>query len=520
MTDMSSFRDIVPAVALAGISTVLYIVYLGFWRLYFSPISHFPGPKLAALTYWYEFYYEIPLRGQYLWKIRSLHEQYGPIVRINPHELHVSDPEFYHTLYAGPSQKRNRDPWHTDALVLDGGLLASPEQELHRNRRAALNPFFSKQSARRLLPRVQERIGTLNRRLEELKDSGKVVNVLHALSAASNDIVTEFAFGKSNNRLEDEAFDPWLSTKSLKSAAMVPLFRHFPIIPRLINSLPVLISSLIGEFDIQLRVKAKIAEQIESIRAEGTKAADKQTIFHTLLQSDLPSKEKSTARLIDEALLVVVAGSHSVAWTITVLTLHLLSSPSVLRPLKLELTRIKRAELSLPDLLSQLERLPYLTAVIKEALRLSHCVSMRLARISPDSPMQCGQWTIPAGTSVSMTSVLLHLNPDIFPYPHEFRPERWLDDPDGKLDRYMVAFSGGSRICLGFNLAWVELYIFVAGLFGSFGGRGEEWEVREVGDLGVLELWETDRRDVDVVRDQFFPVVRDESKGVRVLVHS
>jgi cytochrome P450 len=71
-------------------------------------------------------------------------------------------------------------------LVLDGGLLASPEQELHRNRRAALNPFFSKQSARRLLPRVQERIGTLNRRLEELKDSGKVVNVLHALSAASN----------------------------------------------------------------------------------------------------------------------------------------------------------------------------------------------------------------------------------------------------------------------------------------------------------------------------------------------
>jgi hypothetical protein len=40
---------------------------------------------------------------------------------------------------------------------------------------------------------------------------------------------------------------------------MVPLFRHFPIIPRLINSLPVLISSLIGEFDIQLRVKAVLS---------------------------------------------------------------------------------------------------------------------------------------------------------------------------------------------------------------------------------------------------------------------
>lgn len=118
-------------------------------------------------------------------------------------------------------------------------------------------------------------------------------------------------------------------------------------------------------------------------------------------------------------------------------------------------------------------------------------MSMRLARISPDSPMQCGQWTIPAGTSVSMTSVLLHLNPDIFPYPHEFRPERWLDDPDGKLDRYIVAFSGGSRICLGFNLAWAELYIFVAGLFGSFGGRGRSGRL---GRWGIWGSWSCGRR--------------------------
>ncbi len=55
----------------------LYLVALGVYRLYFSPSARFPGPKLAALTYWYEFYYDVWLEGQYTWKIRDLHNKYG-----------------------------------------------------------------------------------------------------------------------------------------------------------------------------------------------------------------------------------------------------------------------------------------------------------------------------------------------------------------------------------------------------------------------------------------------------------
>jgi len=57
------------------------------------------------------------LPGPYIWKIREFHEKYGPIIRINHHEIHVYDPEFYHTLYAGGAQKRNRDPWHAASLL-------------------------------------------------------------------------------------------------------------------------------------------------------------------------------------------------------------------------------------------------------------------------------------------------------------------------------------------------------------------------------------------------------------------
>lgn len=134
----------------------------------------------------YETYYDIFCGGEYLWKIRELHDHYGPIIRINPHELHVSDPEFYHTLYAGGTSKRERDPWHTASLALEGSMLASPSHDLHRKRRGALAPFFSKESSRRLLPLIQERIDTMVRRLEEMRDTGKVTNLLHVLSAFSN----------------------------------------------------------------------------------------------------------------------------------------------------------------------------------------------------------------------------------------------------------------------------------------------------------------------------------------------
>jgi cytochrome P450 len=134
----------------------------------------------------YEFYYDILQQGQYIWKIREMHERYGPIVRINPHELHVLDSDFYHNLYAGGSQKRDRDPWHCDGLTVSGSLLATVSHDLHRSRRAALSPFFSMANTRKLQPVVEERVSKLVERLVALKDSGKVVNLLHALSAFSN----------------------------------------------------------------------------------------------------------------------------------------------------------------------------------------------------------------------------------------------------------------------------------------------------------------------------------------------
>ena len=54
----------------------VYVVVLIIYRLYFSPLAKFPGPKVAAATLWYEFYYDVVKRGRYTWKIAELHAQY------------------------------------------------------------------------------------------------------------------------------------------------------------------------------------------------------------------------------------------------------------------------------------------------------------------------------------------------------------------------------------------------------------------------------------------------------------
>jgi hypothetical protein len=55
-----------------------YFIIVAIYRLYFSSYAKFPGPKLAALTYGYMFYYDaIAGKGQYMYKIKELHEEYS-----------------------------------------------------------------------------------------------------------------------------------------------------------------------------------------------------------------------------------------------------------------------------------------------------------------------------------------------------------------------------------------------------------------------------------------------------------
>src|ERR1700753_952601 len=64
-------------VAAVVLSYAIYLIGVAVYRLYLSPIAKFPGPKLAALSKWYELYYDVILKGQFSAHITELHKIYG-----------------------------------------------------------------------------------------------------------------------------------------------------------------------------------------------------------------------------------------------------------------------------------------------------------------------------------------------------------------------------------------------------------------------------------------------------------
>jgi cytochrome P450 len=167
---------------------LVYLASLVYHRLYASPIAAFPGPKLAAATYWYEFYYDIVLGGKYIWKVQEMHRKYGPVVRINPGGLHVADPSFWDVMYTHSTERNRRDKWEWETLGIGipTSMLGTVPHALHKIRRSSINPFFSKQNVRRLEPGIEERVQALVRKLKVCGEGKEVVRMEYAYSAFAN----------------------------------------------------------------------------------------------------------------------------------------------------------------------------------------------------------------------------------------------------------------------------------------------------------------------------------------------
>lgn len=256
-------------------------------------------------------------------------------------------------------------------------------------------------------------------------------------------------------------------------------------------------------------------KKIDYIRSSPEEADGMRTIFHGLLQSELPESEKSSARLAEEAQNLLAAGTDSTANTLAALTYQLLTHPQQLQKLRAELQQaIPEDSLSV---FSKIENLPYLSAVIQEGLRLHPAVSTRQERVAPDEALlytdekSKRSYKIPAGTCTAMSAVLLSRLSEFYPAPEEFRPERFLEDP--KLKRYQLTFSRGTRICLGINLAYQEMYTILAALFRKY----DAWDESKEQAGYTLELFETTREDVTIERDLVTENMKADSKGVRVI---
>jgi cytochrome P450 len=184
---------------------------------------------------------------------------------------------------------------------------------------------------------------------------------------------------------------------------------------------------------------------------EGRDKSKHKTIFHQLLDPNATEGHvvPGIEDLTDEAFTILTPAADTTGHAMAILTFYAVSNPAIYRTLVAELKTAFPNRVENLDY-EHLRNCPYLTAVIKEGLRLSYGVPGRLPRTITAPTATFNGYMVPKGTIVGMSIYLMHRDPDIFPEPDKFDPERWLDPVRSKrLDKYLVSFSRGSTQCVG-----------------------------------------------------------------------
>lgn len=188
----------------------------------------------------------------------------GPIIRINPNEIHISDPDFYDIIYS--HTRVNKPESYRDRFGVPGSMVSTPNKDLHHNRRAALASYFSRRQVLEFTPYIQKCVDKLCRRLNnEYKGMFKVVKLDDAFAAFSSDNIIYFAFARTYDFLNYPDFStPFV--QAIDSIFDASLFSaHFPWVIPLMESLPKCVlnfiqPSIIPFFDFrEVRVKFHIS---------------------------------------------------------------------------------------------------------------------------------------------------------------------------------------------------------------------------------------------------------------------
>ncbi|KAK5119639.1 hypothetical protein LTR85_007468 [Meristemomyces frigidus] len=511
-------RPVLAGLTLCTVGLLVYQLCTAIYRIFLHPLRKFPGPKLAAVSFLYEGYYDVLKSpgGQFTYEISRLHNLYGPVVRISPEEIHVKDSEWFDVLYTGPGHIRDKWERSNRANGSKGSVASSVPHDLHRARRTAINPFFSKRAVMQLEDSVRNKVGLMCRKITDLARTESVVDIGTVLTALTLDVISEYCYDESYGCLEQPGFAPQWKRVMIQGFEGAPLRKNLPALFQLMEMLPTwTLKQLMPEIGLFLGAKENADRQSAAVWNDlnshtAAKGPDderddekrQKTIFHGIMNSKLPPREKTIERLSDEAFVLIFAGGETTAQVSTVILVELLRNSDLLQRLRKELDDVMGGHL--PES-RRLEDIPLMKAVVQEGLRVAAPVTNRPMLIAPNEDLQCNGWAIPRGTPISMSFQDVLFDPAIFPSPRKFDPDRWLRAAERgeRLDKYLVSFAKGSRSCVGINLAYTEMYLCIAALVHGF----------------EMELYDFDhKRDLETVRDCFIGLPSKDSKGVRVKV--
>ncbi|KAJ7754164.1 cytochrome P450 monooxygenase [Mycena maculata] len=489
------------------------IILAGFLVPYFRDPYHlrkYPGPILAKISYAWLLWVGISGRRSQI--IHKIHKKYGPIIRISPSEISFSHPAAYSDVYSFGKNKATKSTFY-DAFASIGltNVFTSRSKTEHSQKRKLLHSLFTAEIAREFSRRTCMITSTLlDKWATRHVEKESCFDCVPWISFLALDEMADFVFGESFGMVTS-ASDLVPAPKDMRLG--LDMAAPPDEYPTQHISLTSIVSSretynyLVGvlppwwkavgrrilrvQFQASTIFSGFVAHRLLQRLSTPTEAPH-DLVGRFLLKVDAQEDFRPES-LLSELITILVAGSDTTRNSLIAAIYYLAKSSDAQHTLHRELD----THMSSPISDITIENLPFLGACLNETLRLFSPVPLGLPRTVPEEGMMIRGEHFVGGTTVGVPIYTIHHDEAVWgENPGEFRPERWLNDGNAKLDfaHAFKPFSDGPASCIGRQMALTQLRVMIALVFKRFEIhledpadplRIEDWFVRRVTECRI-----------------------------------
>ncbi|KAI8680890.1 Cytochrome P450 oxidoreductase [Fusarium keratoplasticum] len=480
---LASWHLILPSIL------ILYLVS----NRYQGGLYKVPGPWLnsvSTLPRMWSVY-----KGQHHLDDLRLHAKYGKYVRLAPNLVSISDPGQINQIY-GINTSFFKSPFYELSAVYDEqGLVPDPfviqnNKSLHsRMKRNAANAY-SMNGLLKFEPWVDDVMERLLVKLDNHADVETSCDLGDMMKNFAMDAVCRLTFGRDLNYLDKGDQHGFFRLLDLFTPYMA-IFGHVAWLHPYLLGNPWIVGSFTkGETSTQAMISLS-QNELERSHKDSMSENSAMTFLGRLSLNKAAKPDQINDReIVTHAFGNISAGSDTTAIAMRSVMYNILNDRKAYN----RLTSDVRKNLSLPVSFSSANELPYLRAAIQEGMRLHPSVGQILSRSAPEGGALVGDYKLKANVQVGMSPWVLHRDPDVFPEPDCFKPERWIieeghsdEDALRRMNRSFFAFGHGTHTCSGKHISIMETTKLVATLLLKY-----DLELAEgVGPLTFVNRWFT-----------------------------
>ncbi|KAJ5916591.1 Cytochrome P450 [Penicillium tannophilum] len=488
---MAIISDSVSFLVQHSASIAIFLAIVHFTRNYLkSGVSSVPGPFLAGLSNIWRFI--DVANGHAEASLYKLHKKYGDYVRLGPNVVSVWDLDSLKVIYGINKGYQKTEFYHVQQQLAKGKptptLFTTTDEEFHASIKRPISAAYSMSTLTEFEPFVDKTIQTFFAKLDGFVAQNNICDIASWLQYYAFDVIGELTFSKPLGFLETGGDVDGIIAALERMLDYSGKIGQMPWLDYLFikNPLRQLIQG--GSTGAVARfARARLDERLREVSSRKNTSESSQPQHRDFLGRFLEAKKEHPSIVTDNQIFSYTisnmnAGSDTTAISLRAILYYTLKSPRVLKKLNNELkAAYQEGRISCPVSWKQSqEELPYLDAVIKEALRLHPAVGLLLERVVPVGGLQLpnGGPFLPAGTIVGANPWVIHRHSCFGEKVDSFIPERWLQmneesereyqDRKQQMLRATFTFGAGPRTCIGKNISLLEIYKLMPSLFLTY----------------------------------------------------